>query len=72
MIYVNSPGMNPKQIKIPKDCMKKEIEKCFGLVVNKNGHKYIECLDPELITKVEKLWMIIHQKPYVLASRFLH
>ncbi len=64
-------GMSPKHIKILKDCMKKEIDKCFGLVVNKNGHRYIECLDPKLIAKVGKLWMIMHQKPYVLAFRLI-
>jgi hypothetical protein len=33
-------GMNPKYIKIPKYCTKEEIEKLFGLVVNKNKHCY--------------------------------
>jgi hypothetical protein len=39
--------------------------------VNKNGHRYIQCLELELTAKVEKLWMIMHQKSYVLASRFI-
>ncbi len=50
--YLCCLGMSPKHIKILKDCMKKEIDKCFGPIVNKNGHRYIECLDPELIAKV--------------------
>jgi hypothetical protein len=33
-------GMNPKQIKLPRDCSKEEFEKCFGLVVNKHEHQY--------------------------------
>jgi hypothetical protein len=44
--------MNPKQIKILKDYKKEEIEKCFGLIVNKNGHRYTKCLNLELIAKV--------------------
>jgi hypothetical protein len=32
-------GMSPKQIKLPRDCTKEEIEKCFGPIVNKNGHQ---------------------------------
>jgi len=44
-----SIGLSPKQIKIPKDCTKEEIEKCFGLIVNKNGYRYIECSNPKLI-----------------------
>ncbi|CAK9272563.1 unnamed protein product [Sphagnum jensenii] len=64
-------GMSPMQIRLLKVCTKEEIEKCFGLIVNKNGHQYINCLDPKLITKVERLWMIVHQKPYILASRII-
>jgi hypothetical protein len=57
MIYATR---SPKQIKIPKDCIKEEIEKLFGHVVNKNMHHYTKCLDFELIAKVERLWMIEH------------
>jgi hypothetical protein len=63
--------MSPKRIKIPKDCIKEEIEKLFSHVVNKNKHCYTKCLDFELIAKVERLWMIIHQKLYVIASRII-
>jgi len=63
--------MSPMQIRLLKVCTKEEIEKCFGLIVNKNEHQYINCLDPKLITKVERRWMIVHQKPYVLASRII-
>jgi hypothetical protein len=31
----------------------------------------MECLDLKLITKVENLWMIIHQKPYVLTKKVI-
>jgi hypothetical protein len=55
---------------MPKYYIKKEIEKLVGLV-NKNGHHYIDCSDPKLIAKVERLWMIVHQKPYVLTSRII-
>jgi hypothetical protein len=48
-------GMSPMQIRLLKVCTKEEIEKCFGLIVNKNEHQYINCLDPKLITKVERL-----------------
>jgi uracil-DNA glycosylase len=41
-------------------CIKEEIEKLFGHVVNKNMHHYTKCLDFELIAKVERLWMIEH------------
>jgi len=57
MIYATR---SPKQIKIPKDCIKEEIEKLFGHVVNKNMHRYTKCSYFELIAKVERLWMIEH------------
>ncbi len=64
-----SIGLSPKQIRIPKDCTKEEIEKCFGPIVNKNGYRYTECSNLEFIATIEKLWMIVHQKPHVLALR---
>ncbi len=36
--------------------------------MNKNGHCYMECGHPMLIEKIKRLWMIIHQKPHVLAG----
>jgi hypothetical protein len=54
-----SIGLNPKQIRIPKDCIKEEIEKCFAPIMNKNGHCYIKCSNLEFIAMIEKLWMIV-------------
>jgi hypothetical protein len=31
----------------------------------------MECVDLELITKIENLWMIVDQKPYALTSRII-
>jgi hypothetical protein len=31
----------------------------------------MECGNPMLIEKIERLWMIIHQKPHVLAKRVI-
>jgi len=65
-------GMSPKQIQLPRDCTKvQEVQIYFCFVVNKNGHHYSECLDAAFIMKVQKLWMIIHQKPYVLAYKLI-
>ncbi len=33
--------------------------------------RYMECAVSNLIAKIENLWMIIHQKPYVLAGRVI-
>jgi len=54
-----------------KDCCKEKVVKLLGPIVNKNGHCYMECGNPMLIEKIERLWMIIHQKPHVLAKRVI-
>lgn len=64
-------GMNPKQVRCPRDCEEKDVLALFGPYVGKNGHNYMCCGDEELITYIEQLWMIIHQKPKVLASRII-
>jgi hypothetical protein len=49
----------------------KRTQKYFGRVVNKNGHHYSKCSNATFIVKVKKLWMIIHKKHFVLASRLI-
>ncbi len=67
----SSKGLSPKRIKIPRDVTMEEIHKYFGPVHNKNGYSYVFNENPEIIAKVESLWMIIHQKTYVPASRII-
>lgn len=64
-------GLNPKQVRVPRYYTKEKFTKLFSRVVNKNGHHYMECGNPKLITNIENLWMIIHQKPYVLARKMI-
>lgn len=46
-------GLSPKQVKIPRDCTRKDIDhKCFDLVVNKIGYQYVECSNPKFIANV--------------------
>jgi hypothetical protein len=44
------------------------VAKYFGPIVSKNNHSYIYSQDLVLIEKVEKLWMVIHQKHYVCVT----
>jgi hypothetical protein len=48
-----------------------EMHKCFGVVHNKNGYSYVFSEDPMVIAKVESLWVVIHQNPFVLTSRII-
>jgi hypothetical protein len=48
-----------------------EVHKFFGPMHNKNKYSHVFNEDPMVIVKVESLWMVIHQKPFVLASRII-
>jgi len=64
-------GLNLKQVKVLKYCTKEDVTKVFGPIMNKNAHSYMECAVSNLIAKIENLWMIIHQKLYLLAGRVI-
>jgi hypothetical protein len=64
-------GLSPKRIRIPRNVTMEEIHKCFGPIHNRNGYSFVFNENLEIITKVESLWMIIHQKMCVLASRII-
>jgi len=63
--------INPKQVKVFKDITLEEVNKIFKPIVNKNGYSYVHNKDPNFIHKVETLWMIVHQKPYLHASKLI-
>ncbi len=45
-------GLSPKQVKVPRDCIREDIDKkCFDLVVNKIGNLYVECSNPNSLQK---------------------
>jgi hypothetical protein len=48
-------GLNLRLIRLPKDYTKEEVEKLFGSIVNKNGHCYMECTNPEILAQVKRL-----------------
>jgi hypothetical protein len=56
-------------VKVLRDITLEEINKFFGLVVNTNGYSYEFTKDLVFMEKVEKLWMKVHQKACVLASK---
>lgn len=46
-----------------------KVTNVFGQIVYRNGYSYVHCQDPKLITKVQKLFMIVHKKPCLLVTR---
>jgi hypothetical protein len=53
-------------MKVPRDITLEEVSRIFGPIVNR--YSYVHNKDPDFICKIETLWMIVHQKPYMLAS----
>ncbi len=61
----------PKCIKVPRYVSLEKVTNVFGQIVYRNGYSYVHYQDPKLITKVKKLFMIVHQKPCLLATRII-
>ncbi len=68
LVYI---GFSPKGVKVPIDISLEDVSKGFGPIINKNGYNYIYLNDPLYIEKIELLWMIIHQKLYLLVFRWI-
>jgi hypothetical protein len=64
-------GMNLKRTMILRDLTTKEVSKKFGPIQNKNGHNYVHNEDLVLITKVERLWMLVHQRACVPTTKMM-
>ncbi len=68
---LNSIGISPKRIRVPRDITIEEVSKVFGPIQNKNGHNYVFSEDPVLITKVERFYMLVHQKHVIPTTRLI-
>jgi hypothetical protein len=68
---LSSKGPSLKCVRVPQDITLKEVSKFFGPIVNRNGYSYVHIEDPNFIKKVETLWMVVHQKPYLPTSRLI-
>jgi len=66
-----SERLSPKPIRVPIDIILKKVCTIFGPIVNRNGYNYMHNKHPDFIPKVKTLWMIAHQKPYLLTSRLI-
>jgi len=58
-------------MKVLRDITLEEVSRIFGPIVNRNGYSYVRNKDSDFIRKIETLWMIVHQKPHINASRLI-
>jgi hypothetical protein len=61
-------GLCPKCIKVRRDVTLEDVSIVFGQVANRNSYSYVHCENAKLIVKVKRLFMIVHQKPFVPAT----
>lgn len=68
---LSNQGIPPKRLKIPLHVTEAEIEKLFGQKVS-NGYSYSWSEDVEWVRKVERMWMITHQRTQVPNTRLIN
>lgn len=61
---IYNKGITSKRLKIGKYIEEEEVVILFG-PCNRNGYRYCHYEDEALISKVETLWMIMHQRTQV-------
>jgi hypothetical protein len=61
-----------KNHKIGKEVEESKVEALFELFILKNGYKYSFSDDEKLISSVETLWMVTHQRTQVPSSRLIN
>jgi hypothetical protein len=49
-------------LKLGKDFEEEEVENIFRPCINRSGYHYTWSSDEQLITEVERVWMITHHK----------
>lgn len=60
-----------KRIKVPRYVILEDVSNVFGQVVNRNNYSYVHCQNLKLIAKVKRLFVIVHKKPCVPATRII-
>jgi hypothetical protein len=58
----------PKNLRIGKEVEESKVEALFEPYILKNGYKYSFSDDEKLISNVETLWMVTHQKTQVPST----
>lgn len=65
-------GLAPKRLKYGVHITEQEVEDMFGPKVSANGYRYSWSEDEEFVKKVERLWMITHQRTSVPNTRLIN
>jgi hypothetical protein len=69
---LNNTGIPPKSLKLNVHVTEEEVESLFGKKVGGNGYRYANNEDEEFVKKVERRWMICHQRTSVPNTRLVN
>jgi hypothetical protein len=61
-------SISPRNLKIGKEVEESKVEALFGPCIFKNEYKYFFNDDEKLISNVETLWMVTHQRTQVPSN----
>ena len=69
---LNNQGIPPKRLKFGVHLEESEVDALFGPRVGTNGYSYSYSEDTEFVKRVERLWMITHQRTQVPNTRLIN
>jgi hypothetical protein len=69
---LNNTGIPPKSLKLNVHITEEEVESLFRKKVGGNGYHYANNEDKEFVKKVERRWMICHQRTSVPNIRLVN
>jgi hypothetical protein len=69
---LNNQGIPPKRLKFGVHLEESEVDEVFGPRVGTNGYSYSYSEDTEFVKRVERLWMITHQRTQVPNTRLIN
>lgn len=65
-------GLAPKRLKYGIHLLESDVEALFGVKVNSNGYAYSSLEDTNFVEKVERTWMLTHQRTSVPNTRLIN
>jgi hypothetical protein len=70
-IGLNSSRTNPLGLKFSQEVTHDKLVKIFGKAILHSTFRYTKCRNPQIKTKVEKLWPLCYGKAEMPSSKFI-
>jgi hypothetical protein len=70
-IELNGLGINLHRLKVGRDVPMEKLVETFGKAIPRSRFWYIECQDPDIKVKVEKVWLLCYGKVEMHNSKLI-